>query len=133
MNQHANQINDMKKKGITLFIGCAVLIFIFLWGIYDNKHLEHQGILLQAKTLEWATTAKMGMSLRYEFYYLGKRQTSNNAFNKIRGLQVFENKYFPLIYDPNTGTSQLLIDPTDFRRFNLSFPDSLSWVLPYLK
>ena len=75
----------------------------------------------------------MGMNLRYEFYYKNEKRTGSNSFGKIRGVVDFENKSFPVMHEPKLGVSQLLIEPLDFKRFNLSFPDSLNWVLPYLR
>lgn len=123
----------MKKNYVVLVTIILVFFGFVIWGIIADKKLESQGLLLNATTLEWASGAKMGMSLKYEFYYKEKKIISNNSFNKIRGLRNFENKNFPVMYDPQIGSSQLLIEPSDFRRFNLRFPDSLSWILPYLK
>lgn len=75
----------------------------------------------------------MGMELKYEFYYHGERIEADNSIEKIRGLREFENKYFPVIYDPKLGQSELLIEPEEFRNYNIPFPDSLSWVIKYFK
>ncbi len=114
-------------------IGCAALLLFVLFVIISQNRLSKNGILLQAHTLNWDISAKMGMTLRYEFYYNGNKIIGNNSFQKIRGLEDFENKNFPVIYNSKLGSSQLLIEPSEFKRFNLSFPDSLNWVLPYLK
>lgn len=123
----------MKNRKMTLIIGCIIFTVYIFFVLISQKTLSKNGVLLQAHTLNWAASAKMGMNLRYEFYYKNEKKTGSNSFEKIRGLVDFENKSFPVMYDPKLGASQLLIEPLDFKRFNLSFPDSLNWVLPYLR
>ena len=74
-----------------------------------------------------AGTSKMGMNLDYEFYYNGKKITDDTATGVFRGNPDFENKYFPVMYDPKLGASELLISPTDFEKYKIPFPDSLNW------
>ena len=123
----------MKNRKRVLLIGCIVFGLTILFIAYIHNRLKSQGILLNAHTLEWGASAKMGMDLQYEFYYKGKKIIDNNATGVFRGNRDFENKYFPVMYDPTFGASELLMTPTDFEKFNISFPDSLNWVLPYLK
>ena len=122
----------MKNSKLTMIIGIVAFVLILFVIKYSDLMLTKNGVLLNAKTLQWGISAKMGMDLHYEFFYNRKRYTSNNTFYKIRGLREFENKYFPVMYDPKMGSSQLLLYPLDFKRFNLPFPDSLKWVLQYL-
>jgi hypothetical protein len=75
----------------------------------------------------------MGLNLNYEFYYNGKKILGSDAFNKFRGNQDFVNRNFPVMYEPKLGSAKLLVEPSDFKRFGLPFPDSLKWVLNYLK
>ncbi len=114
---------------IVIILFVAVILIIKVREINLNKH----GILLNAKTTEWVTGSKMSMDLRYEFYYNGKKIIDNNATGNFRGNRNFEDKYFPVMYDSELGMSQLLITPADFEKYNIPFPDSLKWVLPYLK
>jgi hypothetical protein len=114
---------------IALGIFGLIIVFIEI----REYSLAKNGILLPAHTLEWAGSSNMGMTLKYEFSYKGERKGGNKPIQKIRGLREFEDKYFPVIYDPKFGQSQILIDPGQFKRFNLPFPDSLSWVLKYFK
>ncbi len=123
----------MKNRKIVFWIGCIVFGLVLLFIAYMQNRLTNHGILLNAHTLEWAGSSHMGMNLKYEFYYNGGKKTGDNGFEKIRGNTDFENKYFPVMYDTVLGASQLLIEPSDFERFNIPFPDSLNWVLPYLK
>lgn len=123
----------MKNKKVALIIGFILFLFFLLFVIIRQKRLSNNGVLLQAHTLNWASSAKMGMSLRYEFYFNNERKTGDNSFAKIRWLRDFENRDFPVMYDSVLGSSQLLVEPSDFERFNIAFPDSLNWVREYTK
>lgn len=120
------------SKKASLF-GVIILFIIFLVYIFLSEiNLKIKGTVLNAKTTNWGVVVK-GYDLNYEFYYKGEKKLGNNAVEKIRGLKEFENKYFPVIYDPKYGASQILIDPAMFDKYNIPFPDSLKWVLPYFK
>src|SRR5690606_5193877 len=122
----------MKNRKVQLIAVIVIVFLIFLFIKLSEVYLNRTAILLNAKTTEWVSGAKMGMSLQYEFCYEGKKIVGNNSFGKIRGNIDFEGRYFPVMYDPIFRSSKLLIEPSDFKKFNLPFPDSLNWVLPYL-
>lgn len=123
----------MKVSKKASLYGVIIFFLIFIAYIFlSEKYLEKEGIVLNAKTTTWGVVVK-GYDLNYEFYYKGEKKTANNAVEKIRGLREFENKNFPAIYDPKYGASQILIDPEMFKKYNVPFPDSLKWVLPYFK
>ena len=126
-----DDIKVMRKRKLTLFIIVIIFLLLLLFIKISEVNLVNHGILLNAKTTEWGVSAKMGLDLNYEFYYKGEKNIRSNAFGSIRGNTAFCNKYFPVMYDPKLGTTQLLIEPSDFREFNLPFPDSLKWVLKY--
>lgn len=122
----------MKKNYLISIIIVIFLFGFYLWGFLAENELDKRGILLNAKTSHWVYGTKT-RGLEYIFYYKGGKITSNNPFEKFVGNKDFEDKNFPVIYDPKFGSSQLLIEPSNFERFNLPFPDSLKWVLKYLK
>ena len=123
----------MRNKKTVLIIVITLFILILFFIKYSEVHLKKHHVLLNAKTIEWAVSAKMGLNLKYEFLYNGKKIISSNAFEKFRGNKDFENRYFPVMYDPELESSQLLIEPSDFKIFDLPYPDSLKWVLGYIK
>ena len=44
------------------------------------------------------------------------------------------HKTFPAVYDPaDPSKSSIMILPEDFDNNGFAFPDSLSWLLPYIK
>ena len=123
----------MNKKKILLSVVLILFVLILLFIKYGDVKLTNKGVLLNAKTTEWKTSSYMGLDLSYEFYYHDKKVFGSNAFNDFRGNDVFVNRNFPVMYEPKLGSSKLLIEPSDFKRFDLPFPDSLKWVLGYLK
>jgi hypothetical protein len=59
--------------------------------------------------------------------------TDDVLFGKIPRDSLFKRS-FPAVYVPNNPSiSSLLITPDDFKKFGYDFPDSLVWILPYLK
>jgi hypothetical protein len=124
----------MPKPNKSFYV-TVLLIGICLAFILIAKHrLKSNGILLNAKTTNWASGANVSVDLKYEFYYKGKKIDGANGFEPFRGNRDFENRYFPVMYYPGMGGhSQLLVRPSDFKDFNLPFPDSLNWVLKYLR
>jgi hypothetical protein len=50
------------------------------------------------------------------------------------GLNQMMNRTFPVVYNPsNPSNSHLMLSPSDFRKWGYTFPDSLRWLLPYIK
>lgn len=121
------------KPNTSFYITILLMAICFAFILIVKSRLKSNGILLNAKTTNWASGAKMSLDLKYEFYYKGEKIIGANAFGPFRGNPDFENRFFPVMYYPGLGGhSQLLIMPSDFKSFNLSFPDSLKWVLKYL-
>ncbi len=123
----------MKKNKITVFIIISFFMGLFVFVHYMDERVRQNGILLNATSTEWVTRVNMGMHLKYEFFYNGKKKVDEQGIKNVRGSREFIGKYFPVMYDPKFGTSQLLVEPDDFKEFNLPYPDSLNWVLKYIK
>jgi hypothetical protein len=125
----------MKKLNLTLVVA-VVLFFVYLFvkdRYYKPKELKENGILLTASTMEWQQSTKAGFGLKYEFFFDGKKITGYAASKYFAGNINFAHKYFPVIYAPKYGHKELLIEPRRFKEYNIPFPDSLKWVLPYIK
>lgn len=120
------------KKSTLVFV---IIIFLLIVGciVFMQNRFTKNGKLMNAETLGWIYTSNVTLNLQYEFYYNGTKVVRSNAFNKFMGNNQFVHRFFSVMYDPDTKLSQLLIQPSDFKRFHLDFPDSLQWVLKYLK
>ena len=122
-----------KSSNIKAFIIVGVLFIIFLLFRNDaERSLKNNGKIVNGRTLSWAIGSK-SYNLQYEFEHEGKLEINAVAIEAIRGLKVFENKSFPVLYEDGYGLSYILIDPADFKKYGITFPDSLNWVLPYFK
>jgi hypothetical protein len=124
----------MKKnnKYRPIFIIAGLFLIMVILGRYLHNRLGNEGVLCHGTTLEWAFGSG-GLTLKYEFTYQGKKHYSDDPTGKIMGNIEFLNRNFPVMYDPKTGLSQILIQPSDFKKYGLEYPDSLKWVLPYFK
>jgi hypothetical protein len=126
--------NSVKKPNTSFYVTIVLIIILIIYLIVSKKELHKNGILLNAKTTNWAVGAEVSLDLKYEFYFNGEKIIGANAFEPFRGNSDFVGRWFPVMYLPSLGGhSQLLVRPSDFKTFNLPFPDSLNWVLPYLK
>jgi hypothetical protein len=131
--QQKIKTSSVKKANTPFYATIGLIAIVIIYILIVKRELHKQGILLNAKTTNWASGAKVSLDLKYEFYYNGKKIIGANAFNDFRGNLDFLNRFFPVMYYPGLGgNSQLLIGPEDFKEFYLPFPDSLKWVLPYL-
>ena len=77
-----------------------------------------------------------GNFIKYNFAYNGNTIYSHgNAHKEYAPLKNFIiNKQFPVIYSTvNPNYNMILILPEDFKDYNVPFPDSLNWVLQYIK
>jgi hypothetical protein len=124
----------MKKPNTSFYVTIVLSITIIVFISISKYRLKSNGLLMNARTTSWASTPNVGMVLKYEFYFQGKWISGANSMEPFRGNPNFINRYFPVMYYPEmAGQSQLLVRPSDFKDFNISYPDSLKWVLPYLK
>jgi hypothetical protein len=75
----------------------------------------------------------------FSFYINGKKIQGTSSYNsEVLGLSdaksFFLGKAFPVVYDPDHPNNNfILISPESFKKFNVSFPDSLQWVKKYVK
>lgn len=127
-----NQIN--KKINLILVAGVILLMgYLFYNDIYNKpKELKENGVLLSAFTLDWKISTKAGYVLKYEFYYNKHKLIGFASSKDLKGNLSFENKYFPVLYDPVHGHKELLMEPRIFKEYDIPFPDSLKWVLEFL-
>jgi len=133
----------LKKKNviyaILLFGFCSCLI---IFGIWQKRRLEENHRIGLAYAYN-SSTGGLGNAGRlyvdFTINVQGKTfkgssvyQTSEILVGPFRGNII--GKSFPAVYNPKyPSISAILITPKDFSRYGYSFPDSLQWVLRYLK
>jgi hypothetical protein len=128
----------MNKSTKALIMVAILAIFSYYRscsGKNRKEELSKKGKITVGKILhpykEKASTATM---LLYTFSFSEKaikdsKQCYNIGFEQGT---LFKNKQFPVIFlesDPNINS--ILIFPSDYKEFNLIFPDSLGWVKKY--
>jgi hypothetical protein len=68
----------------------------------------------------------------------GKEYKSSSHYSTTdittEGLKQLIDKSFPAVYNPSyPSNSHLMLLPKDFKMWGYSFPDSLNWLLAYIK
>jgi hypothetical protein len=77
---------------------------------------------------------------QYNYVVKGISHSGTLNFSKDITKDSLVGKTFPVIYDTTAKNGNnsilaacLLITPDDFKKYNIPFPDSLKWVLKYIK
>jgi|SRR5579859_1373727 len=125
--------------GILLIGFCVGLI---IYNIYTGNQLDRHHVF----GIAYTHTSNYGgrsnpncTEVNYTILVNGKEYKGSSifSFNEISASDC--NRYllgrtFPVIYTPGDPTnSQLMVTPRIYRAYGETFPDSLQWVLQYLK
>ena len=127
-----------RKEIVYISIGFSVMVIIgVVVTLYSSSQKRE---LFQNKKMSTGIISKYepeGKSTTDEFVY----QFNLNGFLFYGhhrgtwpngGVDKFINKAFPVVYDSlNPNNSNMLMNDKDFIEYNIPFPDSLKWVLPY--
>lgn len=109
----------------------AIIVLFVLWAIIgrqaDQKDLHENGQIVNAKVISWLTPSKGSTiaSLYCQFTYNNKVYTKSSPTSFSGGLQNLVGQTFPGVFAINTGVFEILITPQDFKKFNMTLPDSL--------
>ena len=115
------------------------MLCIVLKAFYNGSQLKKHGIIVQGKIVKikanFSTKGGAECILNYEYSYGGINHLEiigrSGVFNEYK--LDFIEKVFPVIVNPNTGESSLLVLKMNFEEYNIPFPDSLYWVEDRLK
>ncbi|MEO7045303.1 MAG: hypothetical protein ABI091_08315 [Ferruginibacter sp.] len=135
----------MSKRGLNIFI-FIVFILICAWNIF-NAVQERNSLkklhLFGSARIESCSSGGRGSAGRLfvnysilikDKIYEGSSTYLTGSFSKTDCNNFFIGKTFPVIFSPNNpSNAKILIFPNDFKEYNYSFPDSLNWVLKYIK
>ncbi|MBZ5858575.1 DUF3592 domain-containing protein [Flavihumibacter profundi] len=125
---------------IVVVIGFASIWII--WGFWgksklNENHSSQTGIITKCTYGGKGNGGHILVEYNYELNgkkYIGTYSILSSKITQGDCEKAFVGKYFPLIYNPdNPANSRMLILPIDFDRISLQFPDSLMWVLQYVK
>jgi|GEM_PF-5798570 len=122
-------------------VGGIILGVSILYGSFFKKDYridlkkKNTEIGIGKITREYIPTKSMSHSLTYKFDYAGKQfSKGRNITGVLNSPHRFVNKFFPVVFSKDDpAESAILITPDDFAFFDRDFPDSLSWVIQWVK
>lgn len=122
---------DRKSIIAIAIFGICFILLIFL-RIYRQNDLKKDGVLVNAKILRVNFGGKVSGGFDCLINYNGGEKELSSPSSIRKGSVDFIGKTFPAMFLPGTNVLVVLITPKDFEKFNLPFPDSLNWVMPYV-
>lgn len=131
-----NKSKSRKLYSWILIVGLALFASI-KWGLYchrENNLKENIGYTVGVVESLSKDTKDHGGWVYYSYTIGSQRYERSQSTGRIRttGGQ-FIGKTFPLVYDEhNPSYSHLLIDPQEYAKYNVWFPDSLNWLQQYI-
>lgn len=99
-------------------------------GITNNSKI------LKARVIDTEYSGNRNNSLKIiiKYEYLNTEYKTEEVKYQLETYTPIINKEFPIIVDSlNAKNSYILISPSDFSKFQLSFPDSLNWIKKYIR
>lgn len=120
-----------------LIFGCFFGIIGFIAVKYSEKQeaeiLSHKGLALATVVGYSPHGAKTSDQFEYTFTISGMIFKGDHiGIWPNSNYKDFIGRQFVVIYDTlNPNNESMLISPRDFKRYNIPFPDSLKWVIPY--
>lgn len=129
---------ENKKKNnlyfyIIISLGCIIFFIYIGVRIYKRHNLHSSYIEATGEVYEVTGTWKGVSIVKYKIKYNSKLFYSSDEFllNNEGATKVL-NKEFLVVFSPNDSTlTDILMCPCDFEKYNIPFPDSLSWVKEY--
>jgi len=113
---------------------------MMLNGFYRTYQLSHSHSLSSGYALQCSAGGKGATGyVDFSFKLNGKSINTSCALDEseisIYDCQTYlAGKYFPVIYNPdNPSNAKMLMSVNDFKKYGYDFPDSLHWVLNYIK
>lgn len=113
-----------------------------VWGFWDKSKLNtnhklQKGVITKCTYGGKGNAGHILMEYNFELQrkiFTGTYSILSSKITPLECEKEFVGKYFPLIFNPeNPANSRMLILPKDFYSNQLSFPDSLKWVMGYVK
>jgi hypothetical protein len=122
---------------IAFFIIAIALIAIY--GQAKKNQLDSSFVIVNGATVNsFSATGRIGSGyfLDYSFQLQSKIYSGSTAERNIinSGGSTFVGKFFPVMYSSkNPSNSKLMVTPKDFEDYHYEYPDSLKWMLQYLR
>lgn len=132
----------MKTNRNFFFIFLSIVIFFTIVLYSTNKRtIKMAGVtnnskILKARVIGTEHSGNRNNSLKIivKYEYLNTEYETEEVKYQLETYTPVINKEFPIIIDSlNVSNSYILVSPSDFNRFNISFPDSLNWIKKYIR
>ena len=120
------------KKSVIIW---ALIILIFILNHFAKLYdLKVNGVVGTCIITDYSSTHKSSSIFHYTFYFKGIKYTSTSEAG-ITNSSKFIGKYFPVIISKSFSyyNNRILVTPKHFNSVDIKYPDSLKWVLQYLK
>jgi hypothetical protein len=137
MNSSSKQKNNLLIIAVLTFCAVVAVIELSKERTLKKSHAICNGYIKNYNS--GGTGNANGIWIDYSINVNGKTYNSSSLY-RLEDLSVklvknhFLNKNVTVIYNPNDpSTSSLMILPKDFKENGYDFPDSLKWILPYIK
>lgn len=136
MKKQAQVVNKPFSKRTNIIIVIVIVVALLILVLkYPPGMLTHDTAITVGRITETRYVPKWSYDrLNYEYIIDGKTFSDASSVDvKREYTRQFVGKYFPVVYSKiDTSISELIVEPEDFKRFNIPFPDSLNWVLDKL-
>src|ERR1700735_2556006 len=125
----------MSRNQIGATIVLLIIVGSVIYGTWHNR--QHDVTFFRSPAFSvghfynFTATKSTGLEGHYTFQVNGATYGSGQTDGRYRklGRKIFEQS-FPVIYNTNDPADfqRILVFPSDFERFKVPYPDSLSWV-----
>jgi hypothetical protein len=115
---------------LVLLLAILLCLFYYWRGQKHKEIILNDSQIANGKIIECKVDHRAALWIKYSFTYRGEIFYNNQPLiiDLWKG-NLFVNKSFPVIFSKNKpNVNEILIFPKDFERFNLQYPDSLTWV-----
>lgn len=126
--------SNIKQNLPLLFFILVVLSFLIINKVRINN-IKDTMVITSGTIFNSKLGSRGWIELHYEFFLHDQRfQSLEKIGIPNKYYKIFLNKKFPVVHSSeNPKINEMLIFPEDFKKYNIEFPDSLNWVLPYNK
>ena len=109
----------------------TVIVIYYSYKIRDSNIKKNEAFTTGLIT-NYRRSNKGGSTIDYEYTIGNKKFKDSKGYGNIidRYSNILIGKSFPVIYNSNKlNSNNILLTRDDFKQYNLTFPDSLSWVM----
>ena len=130
-------MSKMKKIVSVIILGFCIIWVVY--GLYVGKRLREDHKIGTGTVISTnkAGRGKHGPYLTYEYRIKEEFITAGNNWQEFEfsTSHYLVGRTFPVVYRKGLlgYDDYLLITPEDFKAYGYDFPDSLNWVLKYIK